>query len=62
MKKTKIFTCKYIHKKKNFPGGTMVKNLPAKAGDTRDLGLIPNKTFNHTESLLYKDISENTGN
>ena len=24
-----------------FPGGTMVKNLPAKAGGTRDVGLIP---------------------
>ena len=25
----------------DFPGGTVVKNLPANAGDTRDLGLIP---------------------
>ena len=24
-----------------FPGGTMVKNLPANAGDTRDVGSIP---------------------
>ena len=24
-----------------FPGGAVVKNLPANAGDTRDLGLIP---------------------
>ena len=24
-----------------FPGGAVVKNLPAKAGDTRDVGLIP---------------------
>ena len=24
-----------------FPGGTVVKNLPANAGDTRDTGLIP---------------------
>ena len=24
-----------------FPGGSVVKNLPAKAGDTRDMGLIP---------------------
>ena len=23
------------------PGGTVVKNLPASAGDTRDAGLIP---------------------
>ena len=24
-----------------FPGGSMVKNLPANAGDTGDVGLIP---------------------
>jgi len=24
-----------------FPSGAVVKNLPAKAGDTRDVGLIP---------------------
>ena len=24
-----------------FPGGAMVKNLPANAGDARDMGLIP---------------------
>ena len=24
-----------------FPGGTVVKNLPANTGDTRDVGLIP---------------------
>ena len=24
-----------------FPGGTVVKNLPANAGDTKDSGLIP---------------------
>ena len=27
--------------KGSFPGGTMVKNLPADAGDTGDLGSIP---------------------
>ena len=26
---------------KSFPGGTVVKNLPANAGDTRDMGSIP---------------------
>ena len=26
---------------KAFPGGTMVKNSPANAGDTRDVGSIP---------------------
>ena len=25
----------------DFPGGTVIKNLPANAGDTRDLGLMP---------------------
>ena len=25
----------------NFPGGTVVKNLPVKAGDIGDTGLIP---------------------
>ena len=25
----------------SFPGGSMVKNPPAKAGDARDVGLIP---------------------
>ena len=24
-----------------FPGGTVVKNLPANAGDVRDAGLVP---------------------
>ena len=24
-----------------FPGGTVVKNLPAKAGDSRDMGSMP---------------------
>jgi len=26
---------------KGFPGGTMVKKLPANAGDTRDVGSVP---------------------
>ena len=26
---------------KDFPGGAVVKNLPANAGDARDTGLIP---------------------
>ena len=26
---------------KGFPGGASVKNLPANAGDTRNMGLIP---------------------
>ena len=27
-----------IHVKMDFPGGTVVKNLPANAGDARDVG------------------------
>ena len=30
-----------ILEKKIYPGGTVVKNLPAMAGDLRDVGLIP---------------------
>ena len=26
---------------KDFPGGTVIKNLPASAGDVRDTSLIP---------------------
>ena len=26
---------------RGFPGGSVVKNLPANAGDIRDMGLIP---------------------
>ena len=29
------------HSYECFPGGAMVRNLPAHAGDTRDLGSIP---------------------
>ena len=32
---------KYLKKAEVFPGGSVVKNLPAKAGDTRDSGLTP---------------------
>ena len=30
-----------VLKNVGFPGGTMVKNPPANAGDTRDVGSIP---------------------
>ena len=30
-----------IYKFPHFPGGSVVKNLPANAGDARDMGLIP---------------------
>ena len=30
-----------IHDRRGFPGGSVVKNLPANAGDTRDMDLIP---------------------
>ena len=35
--RTNRFVCYF----KGFPGGKVVKNLPADAGDTRDLGLTP---------------------
>ena len=31
----------YVYKYISFPGGTIVKNLPTDAGDTRDAGSIP---------------------
>jgi len=30
-----------LNELKGFPGGSVVKNLPANAGDTRDADLIP---------------------
>jgi len=30
-----------IYMKRGFPGGSVVKNLPANAGDARDVGLSP---------------------
>ena len=32
-----------------FPGGSVVKNLPANAGDIRDLGLISGSGRSHEE-------------
>ena len=29
-----------VYMRQGFPGGSVVKNLPANAGDTRDMGLI----------------------
>ena len=34
-----------------FPGGSVVKNPPAKAGDTGDLGLIPGREYPLGEEL-----------
>ena len=31
----------HLHLTPGFPGGTVIKNLPANAGDARDSGLIP---------------------
>ena len=40
-----------------FPGGTSIKNLPANAGDVRDLGSIPGSGRapgkGHGDSLQY---------
>ena len=35
-----------------FPGGTVVKNTPDNAGDTRDVGLIPG-----SEDVLEKEMA-----
>jgi len=32
---------KRVNRNKGFPGGTVVKNLPADAGDAKDLGSVP---------------------
>ena len=37
----KSFILGYPFIVKGFPGGTVVKNLPADSGDKRDAGLIP---------------------
>ena len=36
--------CPRSHNYKGFPGGSVVKNQPANAGDTRDWGLIPGRS------------------
>ena len=33
--------CRMVRSLLGFPGALVVKNLPANAGDVRDLGLIP---------------------
>ena len=38
---TEIHTHTHTHKNPGFPGGSVVKNLSANAGDSRDVGLIP---------------------
>ena len=40
-----------------FPGGAVVKNLPANTGDTRDMGLIPGSGISpatHSTILAWK--------
>ena len=41
-----------LNEPKGFPGGSVVKNLPANAGDTRDAGLIPGQ-----EDPLEKEMT-----
>ena len=36
-----IWLLVFILKRRGFPGGSVVKNLPVSAGDTGDVGLIP---------------------
>ena len=53
----------------DFPGGTVVKNLPANAGDARDVGLIPGQEdplekemATHSSTLAWKiPWTEETG-
>ena len=40
-KYTHICVYKYTYTHMDFPGGSVVKNLPANAGATGDVGLIP---------------------
>ena len=50
---------------RNFPGGSMVKNLPANAGDTGDAGLIPGSGRSpgggHGKPLQYSYLENLTG-
>ena len=49
----------------SFPGGTMVKNLPATAGDIRDVGSIPGlgrSTAEGYDNLLQCSFLENPMN
>ena len=49
--------------RQRFPGGTVVKNLPANAGDARDTGLIPELERSHGEGnghLLQCSYLENS--
>ena len=47
-----------------FPGGTVLKNLPANAGDARDVGLIPGSGRSPGEgngnSLQYSCLENST--
>ena len=37
----RVYKCTCIYRNMDFPGGPVVKNPPANAGDTADLGIIP---------------------
>ena len=41
-----------LHVSRGFSGGAVAKNLPANAGDTRDVGLIPG-----SEDLPEKEMA-----
>ena len=47
----KIYILGFIHK--GFPGGTVVKNLPANVGDVEDMCLIPGSGVENGNSLYY---------
>ena len=42
-----------LKEKVGFPGGTVIKNLPANAGDTGDVGLIPGSERSPREGTGY---------
>ena len=53
----------FVYTSKGFPGGTVVKNPPANAGDTRDTGSIPGSGRFHgieNSQTLLKQLSTHT--
>ena len=52
-----------VHTNWGFPGGSVVKNLPANAGDTRNAGLTPGSWRSPGEengNLLHNSSLENS--
>ena len=47
--------CVTLYKSHSFPGSSVVKNLPANAGDAKDVSLIPG-----SEDPLEKEMATNS--